>query len=48
MKNTASRITSKGQVTVLDYVGFFGRANLPDDAEELLTSETGKHLLERD
>ena len=80
MKNTASRITSKGQITVprairrqsgfnigdavdfeikgdtiiirkaknlMDYVGFLGNANLPDDTEELLTPEVGKYILER-
>jgi AbrB family looped-hinge helix DNA binding protein len=79
--NTASKITSKGQITVpchirsktgfnvgdtvyfevgedfviirkpknlMDYVGFLGTANIPDDVEELLTPEVGKNILERE
>ena len=32
---------------LLDYEGFLGKANLPDDEEELLTPEVAKYILER-
>ncbi|GHU02973.1 hypothetical protein FACS1894186_8280 [Alphaproteobacteria bacterium] len=80
MKNTASKITSKGQLTVpcyiraqsglavgdtvefetkddyiiirkaknlMDYVGCLGRANLPDDLEELMTPDVAAGMVER-
>jgi AbrB family looped-hinge helix DNA binding protein len=79
--NMASKITSKGQITLprfirskcgfsvgdvvnfelkddaiiirkpknlMDYVGFLGKANLPNDIEELLTPEIGRDILERE
>jgi AbrB family looped-hinge helix DNA binding protein len=33
---------------LLDYVGFLGEANLPDDISELLTPEVGRSILERE
>jgi AbrB family looped-hinge helix DNA binding protein len=33
---------------LMDYVGFLGKANLPDDTEELLTPEIGNALLARE
>jgi AbrB family looped-hinge helix DNA binding protein len=78
--NRASKITSKGQITIpyyirnkfsfnngdviefeekenyviirkpknlMDYIGCFDGANLPDDLEELLTPEIGKKILEK-
>jgi len=32
---------------LLDYEGFLGKANLPDDEEELLTPAVAKYILER-
>ena len=32
---------------LLDYEGFLGNANLPDDEEELLTPDIAKQILER-
>ena len=34
--------------SLLDYEGFLGKANLPDDEEELLTPEVAKYILERE
>ena len=33
---------------LMDYEGFLGSVNLPDDEEELLTPEFGKQMLERE
>jgi hypothetical protein len=33
---------------LMDYIGFLGEANLPDDTEDLLTPEIGKAILERE
>ncbi len=33
---------------LMDYLGFLGSLNLPDDTEELLTPEVGKRILERE
>lgn len=33
---------------LMDYVGFLGDANLPDDEEELLSPDFGRKMLERE
>lgn len=53
MKNSMTKITSKRQATVpikdlMDYVGFLGNANLPDDEEDLLNPAFEEKMLERE